>query len=739
MKKQLFAKKTGWHRDQPLQRKSTVGVRFIASASKVTMTMGLLTLLLFGTAHKTLFAQADPIGNVATTQQALGLQLPQGKRMVSISFQNVPMVQALKALALESQFNVVVDATITDRISIEFTDVPLEQVLLALKRVGQLHYSLHNGTLMVSKRDSAIAQALEQQQARIIHLRYTQAGMVAQLVNQTLQRGSSSSTSSSTTSAAASTGNNQTSTSSVIADTNSNSLILKGDLTELLLAESLIAEIDKPRQSKTWHLSYANSVEVASFLASSVFNDNSSATPVSNAGSGGGGSSGTATSGSVIPIKTETMTEGTGGSALTPLSSGTSGSSTNTIFTVRTQTQAEGQITITGNGPILLPDSRLNTLTVMGTPQQLDQVSIALETLDRKSQQIKLDVSVLEVSEGTEKLLNPNISSVINGKVGLGFDSAGPYAAYNRSPIQPSSQLTARLTLLDQQRKLKVLSNPSIIASHNQESIINIVDEVIQGFRTVTNQTGATIARVATVVNAGIVLNVLPKLGATGEVSLRVNPVISFPQPSSGGASNIRLISRRELVAQNVVLKAGESFVLGGLTQTLSQSAFNKIPGLADLPILGALFKGQNPNSSKTELVIIITPQWLDDNGQVAASTQHGQPNHGQRADLSENSIPQSFSKATMLKQLNDRVGESIEIEGITPVHRASILAPLKGSFISESTGLQQAKLYKRNQQAKAYPALMLTQPIKSVVKEGETFQQQQQPVAHPQHPTELF
>lgn len=702
----------------------------------------IISLLLLGTLQGAmLVAQADPIGGVATTQQALGLQLPQGKRMVSISFQNVPMVQALKALALESQFNVVVDATITDRISIEFTDVPLEQVLLALKRVGQLHYSLHNGTLMVSKRDSAIAQALEQQQARIIHLRYTQAGMVAQLVNQTLQNSSSSSTttSSSATSSSANTGSNQTSTSSVVADTNSNSLILKGDLTELLLAESLIAEIDKPRQSKTWHLSYANSVEVANFLASSVFNDNTAATPVSGGGSSGTGAGGATGGGNTVPIKTETITEGTGGSALTPLSSGNSGSSTNKIFTIRTQNQTDGQITITGNGPILLPDSRLNTLTVMGTPQQLDQVSIALETLDRKSQQIKLDVSVLEVSEGIEKLLNPNYSSVVNGKIGIGFNGTGSSVGYNRSPVQPSSQLSASLALLDQQRKLKMLSNPSIIASHNQESIINIVDEVVQGFNTVTNQTGATIARVATVVNAGIVLNVLPKLGATGEVSLRVNPVISFPQPSSGGASSIRLISRRELVAQNVVLKAGESFVLGGLTQTLSQSAFNKIPGLADLPILGALFKGQNPNSSKTELLIIITPQWLDDNGQVAASTQHGQPNHGQRADLSENSIPQSFSKAMMLKQLNDRVGESMEIEGITPVHRDSALAPLKGSFISESTGLQQAKLYKRNQQAKAYPALMLTQPIKSVVKKGETFQQQQQPVAHPQHPTELF
>lgn len=700
------------------------------------MGLWLIALLFIGSLHSPL-TQAESVGNIATTQQALGLQLPQGKRLVSISFQNVPMVQALKALALESQFNVVVDATITDRVSIEFTDVPLEQVLLALKRVGKLHYTLHNATLMVSKRDSSIAQSLEQQQARIIQLRHTQAGMVAQLVNQTLQVNANNNTASnSSASTTQSSGNNST----IIADTNSNSLILKGDLTELLLAESLIAEIDKPRQSKTWHLSYANSVEVANFLASSVFNDNTGSTAFSAAGGSGGGSggSGTTGAGNSIPVKTESITEGTGGSALTPLSSGgNSSSSTNKTFTVRTHTQAESQVTITGNGPILLPDSRLNTLTVMGTPQQLEQVSIALETLDRKSQQIKLDVSVMEVSESLEKLLQPNYGAVINGKIGVRFNSSGTSASYNYSPIQPANQLAGRIALLDQKRKLKVLSNPSVIASHNQESIINIVDEVVQGFNTVTNQTGLVIARVATVVNAGIVLNVLPKLGPTGEVSLRVNPIISFPQPSSGGASSIRLISRRELVAQNVVLKAGESFVLGGLSQTLDQSAFNKIPGLADLPILGALFKGQNPNTSKTELLIIITPQWLDDNGQASLATQQAQPNHGQTADLSEQSISQPFSTATLLKQLNGQTGQAIELQGIQSVHPAMQLKPLKGAFVSEKLNKQQALLGRKNNTAKAYPALMLTQPIK--VDKGGEVPQEPKPQQAPQHLIDLF
>lgn len=670
----------------------------------------LLLVVVVLVAFMPLGAMGTAVNTVATTEQALGLQLPQGKRLVSISFQNVPLVQALKALAMESQFNVVVDATITDRISIEFSRVPLEQVLLALKRVGQLHYSLHNGTLMVSKRDSAIAQTLEQQQARMIQLRYTQATVVAQLVNQTLQISTPTGTGTGTTTTSPT-------TSIVLPDVNSNSLILKGDLTELLLVESLIAQLDKPRTTKTWHLSYANSVDVANFLASSVFNDIQTGPALLVSGAGGGGATATATAtgtanstANTAPVKTESITEGAGGSALTPLnssgggSSSNSGGSVNKIFTLRNATQAEGQITITGNGPILLPDSRLNTLTVMGTPAQLEQVATALQTLDRRGQQIKLEVSVLELSESVERLFSPSYSTVINGKVSLGFNTTtGTTSGFNRSPIQPSNQLAATLTLLDQNRKLKLLSNPSIIASHNQESIINVVDEVVQGFRTVTNQTGTPIARVATVVNAGIILNVLPKLGAAGEVSLRINPIISFPQPNTGSAT-VRLISRRELVAQNVVLKSGESFVLGGLTQTLDQTLVNQIPGLAQLPILGALFKGQNPNRHRSELVIIITPHWLDENGQISVATQPDF-NGVKHAGSKEAAVVQPFSQKTLLQQFNAQTGQAVELSS-TPTGgkygRVVPPPPIAGQFVSKRLNAQQAQVLLQNNRHKA-------------------------------------
>jgi type II secretory pathway component GspD/PulD (secretin) len=692
----------------------------------------LLLLLVVLVGLMPLMAHATAVNTVVTTEQALGLQLPQGKRLVSISFQNVPLVQALKALAMESQFNVVVDATITDRISIEFSRVPLEQVLLALKRVGQLHYSLHNGTLMVSKRDSVIAQTLEQQQARIIQLRYTQASVVAQLINQTLQ------ISMATGGTATATGS--TNSSVVLPDANSNSLILKGDLTELLLVESLIAQIDKPRNTKTWHLSYANSVDVANFLASSVFNDiqTGPALLVSGAGAAGAGATATAPTGSngaatTAPVKTESITEGTGGSALTPLNSSgggssSSGGSVNKIFTLRNAKQADGQITITGNGPILLPDSRLNTLTVMGTPAQLEQVATALETLDRRGQQIKLEVSVLELSESIERLFSPSYSTVINGKVRIGFNTTtGTTSSFNRSPIQPSNQLAATLTLLDQNRKLKVLSNPSVIAAHNQESIINVVDEVVQGFRTVTNQTGTPIARVATVVNAGIILNVLPKLGATGEVSLRINPIISFPQPNTGSAT-VRLISRRELVAQNVVLKSGESFVLGGLTQTLDQTLVNQIPGLAQLPILGALFKGQNPNRSRSELVIIITPHWLDENGQVSVATQPDF-NGVKHAGSKEAAIVQPFSQKVLSQQFQAQTGQAVEISGKTVTNTVQPHS-VAGQFVSKKLRTQQAQVAIRNKGGTVLPAVQVGNPVGAEIPRGQ---------GNPTHVTDLF
>src|SRR5262249_12695285 len=61
-----------------------------------------------------------------------------------------------------------------------------------------------------------------------------------------------------------------------------------------------------------------------------------------------------------------------------------------------------------------------------------------------------------------------------------------------------------------------------------------------------------------------------------------------------------------------VELKDGQSFGIAGLLDQRAQAQLNKIPGIADIPILGKLFRSQSINRSNTELMVIVTPRIVD-------------------------------------------------------------------------------------------------------------------------------
>jgi general secretion pathway protein D len=232
---------------------------------------------------------------------------------------------------------------------------------------------------------------------------------------------------------------------------------------------------------------------------------------------------------------------------------------------------------------------------------------------DVVTQQLTIEAQIIEVSDSTYNLLAPTLQAQLgtNSKVGLALGgSNGLQSSFEKaygSPVPRTTDLTASLNLLRQKRKLKVIANPSIIATHNEESVLNVVEEVVQGFQTVTSGSGGTVANIPNIVNAGIMLNILPKVGVNGDVSLRVNPIISWPQPSPVN-NNITLISRRELITEQVIIPEGHSFVLAGLTQQMDSQTMNKLPGLSDIPLFGALMRSSSGNKSKTELLIILTP-----------------------------------------------------------------------------------------------------------------------------------
>ncbi|MFN8685697.1 MAG: hypothetical protein ACK50U_06855, partial [Acidobacteriota bacterium] len=109
----------------------------------------------------------------------------------------------------------------------------------------------------------------------------------------------------------------------------------------------------------------------------------------------------------------------------------------------------------------------------------------------------------------------------------------------------------------------------------------------------------------------GIRLNFNPIITPNSTIKMYVKPEVSTIDLSNSvslsGFTIPALATRR--IETNVELKEGQSFMIGGLIDDRVTEQMAKIPGLAQIPILGQLFKSRLDRKSKTELIVIVTPE----------------------------------------------------------------------------------------------------------------------------------
>ena len=110
--------------------------------------------------------------------------------------------------------------------------------------------------------------------------------------------------------------------------------------------------------------------------------------------------------------------------------------------------------------------------------------------------------------------------------------------------------------------------------------------------------------------NYGVSLSYTPTVLSNGRISIRVAPEVS--ELTSNGAVVLNGFSIPAVTTRRaettVELGSGESFMIAGLMQNSYNSAIDKTPGLADVPILGSLFKSDGYRRNETELMIVVTP-----------------------------------------------------------------------------------------------------------------------------------
>ena len=353
------------------------------------------------------------------------------------------------------------------------------------------------------------------------------------------------------------------------------------------------------------------------------------------------------------------------------------GGAANTAVTqtqTTTETKIETQrITYTDSKPILRGlqasgDERTNSVTLIGSPKMVEMAVSQLRQLDIRRRQVVVNVKIIDVNltgtqdyntsfsfgvgnnffvnDGGAASLNfggsrPANSNEVNNTVTetpvtnnpLQAEVTGSAAGINRDPTIQGNKTGGIPTLYQFPRRLltslqaqvtkgnaKILTDPTLIVQEGQNAVVKLTTEVYAGLDILSQGTGTTSSTTFSkpiIKEAGLSLNVkVERIDDNGFVSLSVAPTVSAPGGTAqvgGGNGTITLLSARTLTSGVLRLRDSQTLILSGIIQDTDRTSVSKLPILGDIPLLGALFRKTNKQNERREVIILLTPQIMDD------------------------------------------------------------------------------------------------------------------------------
>lgn len=236
-----------------------------------------------------------------------------------------------------------------------------------------------------------------------------------------------------------------------------------------------------------------------------------------------------------------------------------------------------------------------NSLTNGGA--LLNRISVSMPN------QVNLRVKIAEVERNVIKDFGLNLSA-IGGSIGFSTNAApGGGSIATLGKTVGSVNIEALVSALETEGLITVLAEPNLTAVSGQTASFLAGGEI--PFATEDADGNTTVA----FREFGVSLTFTPTLMDDSRISLKVTPEVSqvsATTTSLGGNTFPALSTRR--ADTTVELGNGESLALGGLLQRNVTNSMSKVPGLGDLPILGALFRSRRYQRNETELMIIVTP-----------------------------------------------------------------------------------------------------------------------------------
>lgn len=214
------------------------------------------------------------------------------------------------------------------------------------------------------------------------------------------------------------------------------------------------------------------------------------------------------------------------------------------------------------------------------------------------------------ISPGVVGPLDRQVNTIKPGGTGVFLPSTAIFGALTLGRITNNYFLNASLTAAAAQGKVKVLSDPKIATLNNQPATINVTTSIPYVTTTVTSSAAT---ETVTYVITGIKLAVTPSINADGRITLDINPDVSQPSATTASSTTGAPSIDSRNAKTTVLVKDGETIVIGGLISDSVSNQVAKIPILGDIPILGWLFRKKSVVRSRSELLIFVTPKIMPD------------------------------------------------------------------------------------------------------------------------------
>lgn len=278
---------------------------------------------------------------------------------------------------------------------------------------------------------------------------------------------------------------------------------------------------------------------------------------------------------------------------------------------------------VDSDGRRLIINPIAGTIVVTATPAKLAEVATFMNAFESSVQrQVLIEAKIVEVRLNRDFQFGIDWSRVAQAdKLGLGIQTnTGTGAGTVQFTLGGGgTKINLVLHALQSQGSVSVLSSPRVSAMNNIRATFNVTTDQVF-FTVASNQTinqagiiGSNQQVTPQTISVGIVLDVLPQISADNTITMNIRPHITSVVDiarfalENGGELKVPVVENRE-TDTIVRARSGETIVIGGLTQNSINDTQTGVPGLQSIPLLGGLFRNKTSTTTKSELVIFITP-----------------------------------------------------------------------------------------------------------------------------------